>query len=379
MRNEPAEVNGPFSYENWMAAISGSPLRHTMEYPLFTDAHIVGGLIDTYGPYQLINAIRIGEIHPARPAIILRVDNHLDNQLPQMNKTDTSRYHGGLLSDEIAALVSLCLGIRLKAGGESRMFGEESDPKGLPVSWGHAADPILPVMKRPLVLPRAVNQHHLEGAAVLSAFHRIPPTTALVLVRAARLYQEALWIIESTPELSWIMLTSAIETVAGHWRQESEPPIERLRASQSLAPLEELLASHGDENFVLQVVSFITPYMGATRTFIDFIQTFLPPPPESRPPVAFQLSWEPKPMKQSLSQIYGYRSKALHGGIPFPAPMSDAPYQFESDSPPAEIPIGLAASTKGGVWTAKDLPMLIHTFEYIVRGALLNWWRSVPS
>jgi hypothetical protein len=59
--------------------------------------------------------------------------------------------------------------------------------------------------------------------------------------------------------------------------------------------------------------------------------------------------------------------------------MSDAPYQFESDSPPAEIPIGLAASTKGGVWTAKDLPMLIHTFEYIVRGALLNWWRSVPS
>ena len=374
---ETTKVIGPFSFENWQAAISGSPLLETMEYPLFTDAHIVGGVIVSHGPYQLINAVRIPEIYSSRPAIILRVNNHLDVQIPQMDRTDTSRYHGGLLSDEMAALVSLCLGIRLKAGGESRMFATGGDPKGLPISWGFADDPVLPVQYRHLVMPRAVGQHHLENASILSTFHQLPPTTAIVLVRAARLYQEAMWIVETTPELSWIMLTSAIETLAGHWREESESPIERIRASQSLAPLEKLLASHGDYDFVLQVVSFIAPYLGATRKFIDFIQTFMPPPPESRPQNAFQLSWEPQAMKQSLSMIYGYRSKALHGGIPFPAPMSEAPMPFGPSSPPAEIPVGLAASMKGGVWTAKDLPMLIHTFEYIVRGAVLNWWSSV--
>lgn len=378
MSNEPTKVIGPFSYENWTAAISGAPLRYTVEYPLFSDAHILGGVIDSYGPYQLINAIRVSEMYLTRPSIVLRVDYHLDNQLPQMDRTDTSRYHGGLLSDEIAALISLCLGIRLKAGSESRVF-EDNDSKGRPISWGNTADPILPIITKKLVLPRAVGEHPLADAAILSTFQQLPPDTAVTLVRAARLYQEALWIVESTPELSWIMLTSAIETVADHWRKESEHPIEKLRASQALAPLEQILAAHGDENFVLEVVSFITPYMGATKKFIDFVSTFLPPPPESRPPEGFQLSWEPKDMRRKLSQLYGFRSKALHGGIPFPAPMSNSPHQIEPGGPPTEIPIGLAASMRGGVWLEKDLPMLIHTFEYIVRGALLNWWRSLIS
>lgn len=377
MQNQSTQIRGPFSYENWKASISGGPLLHTVEYPLFTDAHIIGGPFVKYGPYKLFNAIRMGNARSARPSMVLREDNYIDYKPPQMDKTDASRYHGGLLSDEIAALVSLCLGIRLKAGSKSRVFEPDGDASGLPISLEYSADPILLIMESPLILPRARGEHNLENTAILSTFCSTPSSAAVALVRAARLYQEALWIVESTPELSWIMLTSAIETVAGYWRKESEPSIERLRASESLAGLERELASHGDEDFVKRVADYIAPYMGSTKKFVDFVLEFLPPPPEHRPPESFQISWELRAMKKNLSKIYDYRSKALHGGVPFPAPMSNPPHRFRQDSPQAEIPTGLATSMKGGVWIAKDLPMLIHTFEYIVRCTLLNWWKSV--
>ena len=39
--------------------------------------------------------------------------------------------------------------------------------------------------------------------------------------------------------------------------------------------------------------------------------------------------------------------------------------------------VGYGAGAYGGVWTAKDAPMKLHLFEYIVRGALLRWWESM--
>ena len=69
------------------------------------------------------------------PSLVL--DYHLEyNQTKlKMNKTDVKRYHGGDIVDEIAALVSLCFGFRLMAGGVTREF-RINDPKGRPVSYG---------------------------------------------------------------------------------------------------------------------------------------------------------------------------------------------------------------------------------------------------
>ena len=33
--------------------------------------------------------------------------------------------------------------------------------------------------------------------------------------------------------------------------------------------------------------------------------------------------------------------------------------------------------TRGASWSGKDMPMLLHTFEYIVRNSLLKWWDSL--
>jgi hypothetical protein len=96
-----------------------------------------------------------------------------------------------------------------------------------------------------------------------------------------------------------------------------------------------------------------------------------------RPPLYAQHPWETEAMQSTLKQIYHYRSQALHAGRPFPAPMCEPSARLGDNGEQAEIPIGLATSTKRGVWVIEDTPMLLHTFEYVVRNAILNWWKSL--
>jgi hypothetical protein len=73
--------------------------------------------------------------------------------------------------------------------------------------------------------------------------------------------------------------------------------------------------------------------------------------------------------------VYRYRSKALHAGTPFPHPMCRPPREAP-DAVPAERPEGLGAWAFDASWTAEDTPILLGTFAYIVRGALLAWWST---
>jgi hypothetical protein len=55
--------------------------------------------------------------------------------------------------------------------------------------------------------------------------------------------------------------------------------------------------------------------IGATRKFVEFILTFLPPLPDMRPAEGFRISWDPEELRRSLRTIYDYQSKALHTGV----------------------------------------------------------------
>jgi hypothetical protein len=372
MDGSPRLQTGPPAYKNWKKALDRASLIRTSEYPMFTDAHITGQIEDGYGPYQLLNAVRIPDDRIDLPAIILRVDEYLDYTAAQgMPRTDIKNYHGGDLCDEVAALVSLSLGVRLKAGGTSRWFEPDGDPKGRPMSFDVGKNPILLKPSNWLpVLPKAIGLHGLETTTLLPKLPELLPDDASALVRAARLYQDALWVVESETALSWLMLVSALETAAGHWRSVEESPIERLGASKP--HLEKILEDAGGTELVSKVADEIADYMGATKKFIDFILEFLPEPPTERPHENLQVSWNPKDMKKTMGIIYNWRSRALHGGTPFPYPMCYPPSNLLE-----EKPIGLAASAQGGVWVSEDIPMLLHTFEYIVRRALLQWWESM--
>ena len=73
---------GPFAYANWKAMEAGLPSNGATGFLLYTDAHITGSIEDGYGPYQLINAIAYSEPPRLKPSIVLRVENHLPNNLP---------------------------------------------------------------------------------------------------------------------------------------------------------------------------------------------------------------------------------------------------------------------------------------------------------
>ena len=373
---------GPSVYENWKSALLGNTVQSSLEFPFFTDAHITGTITEGYGPYQFINTIvsPVRNAYPSRPAIIFRVDIHLsfDPSELKMDQTDDERYHGGYLQDEAAALVSLALGIRLKSGALIRRWDlPHGDPKGYPCYFQFANDPVLPTPDIGYAVPRALGSHSLGDTTHIANLQKMNPQDAVILIRAARLYQEGLWIAEVEPNLSWLMLVSALETAANHWRATIETPVDRLRASRP--ELEGILKQYGGDELVLKVAELVAPYMGSTKKFVDFVLAFLPDPPSVRPYEWAQHSLETKPMKASLETIYKYRSNALHGGKPFPAPMCHPPDTLGHEVGVGEIPTGLATSTKGGIWLNEDTPMLLHTFEYIARGALLNWWQSLAA
>lgn len=197
-------------------------------------------------------------------------------------------------------------------------------------------------------------------------------------MKAARLYQNATWISDNAPELAWLFLVSAVESVANEWNF-SRPPLEVL-LREFEPKLVKLLEEHAQENqkekLVKKVANHVAPVKWSTKKFVSFILEFLPPEPTIRPPVAFQHEWTNEAFKKSLKLIYGYRSEVLHKGKSIPAPMCQNPHLIEKNQY-AEVMIGLAMSTGNSVWRKEDIPMMLNTFEYLVRASILNWWKSL--
>jgi len=347
------------------------------EYPLYTDANIVGELVDDREPYKFINMGAASQEHGVvHESIILRILWYVtDNKIFGI-KTDTSTYHGGWVADEITALGSLKLGIRLKSGDETRVFnGYSRDPLGTPRAMLTPA-PKLMVRGKQLILPGVVKTVNLSVLSELKHLGDIKEEQYVSLVRAARMYQDALWVAESEPALAWIMLISAIEVAASQRSIDEISPANKLK---NLKPeLAKLLIESGGEELLQRVAEEITPSLGATSKFIKFCLDFMPDPPEKRPIEWGQISWSRTNLKKILNKLYGYRSVALHGGTPFPEPMCRAPERLSEEWGMLEKgSSGLACHTLGASWKSDDLPINMNTFNYIVNGILNNWWSSL--
>ena len=314
-----------------------------------------------------------------RAASVLQLDLHVDlnENLPKMDTTDVGSYHGGTMVDELAALASLLTGARFRAGGESRRFEIAGDPAGRPVAWDARAAPTLGINPYGIVLPATEGEHSLMPIERLSQFIKLTREDAIALIRSARLYQDALWVAETEPNLAWIMLVSAVEGVANRWRAAKDAPLVRIEGARP--DLVEYLRSTGLPDLVERIAVEFADALGSTAKFVDFLLEHLPPPPPTRPGEWGQVKWEKPTLRKSFRSIYDHRSRALHDGIPFPAPLCRPVLNPANPSVPAERPIELAASDRGGVWVARDLPLYLHTFEYIARNAIVTWWERAAA
>ena len=375
------QLIGTPAYDNWRAFLDGAQALGSYEYQIYTDARLTGEVAVGVEPYQFFNLVPVRHLYQPRgtvtAALTLRVTSHIDVEGPPMDKTDQSRYHGGWIADEIAALASLKCGVRFRAGGQTRRFELDDDPRGRPMEWFTRPEPSLSIGLRGFVLPGLTGEHSMMPVEGLKSFPMLKPEQAIALLRASRLYQDALWLSESEPNLSWLMLVAALETAANHSSSLQSSPVDRLKEAKP--EFIDYLRDTGVPGIIEKVASEFADSIGSTKKFVDFLCTYCPQPPRNRPADWAQFDWSVESLRKAFRMIYGYRSKALHDGMPFPSPMCQPPTRQKEWSAFAEIPMGLAASEYGGSWLVKDTPMLLHTFEYIARNAINAWWNSMAT
>lgn len=364
---------------NWRCFNAGHDARGMVEVPIYTDADISSDNVEV-GPYLFLNALAFaGRRGRMRQAIIVRIGFYRpESPFHDVMKAGAEHYHGGNVYDELAALVSLLLGIRTQAGEVDREFREHSDSRGRPIRFGLRREPHYAAADAPQI-PAALGNRSLDLLRSMSLVHRSPAETNTI-VKVARLYQQAMWIADADPALAWLLFVSAVEAAAATWDAAEMPAEDRLQ--RWMPPLYDLLSQSAPQ-LIPEVAGILAQRTRATRKFIDFIVRFAPPPPQPRPSEFLQFSFESNALKVAAEVIYGHRSNALHNGIGFPRPMCDAAQrmQFEArlDDGYQEIPLGLASSAFGASWDISETPMLLQTFEYIARNAILNWWNSLSE
>ena len=320
---ELKDLDAPYSYRNWKEFTNGKPPLGIEEYPLFSDAHLTDDFEEDCGPYQFFHLIgQLAECGVARPKFVLRFSRHIniDISVKDMEKVRDDIYHGGNPVDEIAALASLALGVRLKAGGLTREFrvGENDDPRGVPMMLGSTRDPVIPMGNSNLILPKScgsfMHRNIRKALKPFATFPKISNSDATALVRAARLYQDALWIAESEPSLAWLMFVSALEAAANHWRNSLGDPSDLVK---DLDPdLYKIAKGTIEIDAANKVIRRAAKTLKATKKFIDFSMKFQPPPPPERPEHRWaQHSWNRKDFRATVRKIYDYRSRALHNGV----------------------------------------------------------------
>lgn len=383
-RRRKSPSRGPAGWENWQAFSNGSVSVGAFEVALYTDSRVVAE-VKQLGPYQLLNTVpAVWAAQPgyAELAVVLRVEVHDDHepdyQRDNWNRADLGSYHGGTLGDEIASLIALILGIRMRAGGTTRTFGFlGDDPRGIPGEFEHLRPPLVPPRRgQPSVLPTiAVDGALLTDAVpLMETYSRLKIEDASELVRAARFYERAIWNADADAGIAWLELISAVEVAAGHWRSHTaSDAIDRLRRN---APGLAAAVDPAGEEIVQAVAREAAHLFGAIDRFVSFLDAHLPPAPEPRPE-QLQLDWTN--LGRPFRAIYDRRSDALHRGAPIPWVMCVSPRRTENGAY-EEHSGGLGSWSGGAYWPSTATPMNLNTFAYVVRGALLSWWKEMaPS
>lgn len=367
---------GTHAWINWRAFDPAAVAIEDSEGELHSDREFVGGPA-SFGPYALTPIMRGS--HSVGESVILHEAIHT-NLSPEvvidgkLAKADSSAYHGGTIGDEIAALVSLELGVRLRYAGMRQTSGiryPDDEPRS-PITFEvprlvRPGPPDLEILPRVMHRPASLNRLEL-----LPSFPKLDEGTQAELVRAARAYAGAIWWANEDPNQAWLQLVTAVETAAKCRQTVSASSVELI---EELWPELWAVMDGADDATRFSMSELVAPQMKATRTFLDFVTECAPTPPDPRPEFP-ELDWDR--MRKHARTIYTHRSNALHEAKPFPAPMLEFP-AIERSGAIQEAPFGLNSGALGGVWDAKETPMLLSTFEYIARGALLHWWAEMDT
>jgi hypothetical protein len=368
---------GTVLWRNWRQ-YKPDRFGEAFEVSLYSDADFTGWVQRPGWPVDLIPTLTDPTSHGLQFVLVARVRWFLEPPPAAVPaETDDKSHYGGQAEDEIAALLSLALGVRCRSGGITRQWLRHSgetmpDPLGQPIEFNHRPPMWTPPLRGRPFLPELPASVSLEEAVqLLDLLPKISGTNSVALVRAARLYANALWVCDGDPNLGWLQMVSAVETAAVQ-RHGTKPVWKRVE--QEMPDLWKALVDGGGQQHAENVGAKLADMVRSADRFARFMEEFGPGPPARRPEEHLQIDWSE--IHGRLKTIYEFRSRALHSGTPFPAPMCEPPMTWGTDVQ-VEKPPWISSQQGASVWAAADIPMYLHTFEYLARGALLAWWRSL--
>jgi hypothetical protein len=384
---DEAAIRGPSLWLNWRALQAGLPPRASsrtdaaqvlplwQEFGLHSDSPLVDELVA--GPYRLLHALPPQQpaLGRAQLAFVFRSRDHLldpSYDPIDLEEQDVKAYAGGDLGDQMASLLALALARRLRSGGVMRN-GYEGEPEGKPI-FADYEPPSLIAPRHRSVLPGLAEPSKISDAApFLEVFSRLSGSDAVAVMRAAHQYADALWLCDADPRMSWIKLFGALEAAADRWDYETLQSAEAQLQRRHSGMYERL--SRKAPGAIPIVAKSLSRILGAESKMIDFVLAHAPKPPARRPEIG-QLDFDD--LEPVLRVLYDHRSRDLHGGVPFPQPLCGPPVP-DNGGIPIEVFPALGASSGGASWPAKQLPMFLHTFVYIVGETLRNWWLALPA
>ncbi|GEM49461.1 hypothetical protein [Deinococcus cellulosilyticus] len=383
---------GSIIYEDWKLHLQTPDQKETgLRSYFYSDSAFQPAEVQ-YGPYRVTFPANSGL--PAEPQRVgvFTADSHLElNGLTSM-EPDATGYHGGMMFDEVAALLSLELGVRLHAGGlQLELSGEgeapryqEPEPEETPHFISKGRNRVVPNLVRDDV--------DVHQATRLKRLMDLKPKESRMVVLAARAYQKGAWIAESAPDLALLYFVTAVELAAkAHFKKLAGGPVERFQELHpklsadllKLCKTDETLSEEDAAQGKLVLEEVATKFEDLTEStiqFKDFLMAFLPEPPQKKPSKEYSLPWtDEDAMREVFQTVYRVRSKALHAANPIPWPMHkrlwDRGYGpgWEETSGPE----GATAQGFGAVWTGAMAPINLNAFEYIARSALLAWWDTL--
>lgn len=324
--------------------------RIVKEYEVVTDADIVGEF--NYGPYYFtiweISDKKEGEARK----LCLRITEPKEGTTKESPKRE-GFYHGGGIADELVALSSLFLRKRLQLGPIVRI---DDNPRLLSFKHDRIDKPLITGQGDLKELPQYLGL--VEGLD--TKFHQ-------KFILAVRLYHRAVLLIEEEPDLAYLNLVSAIETLCRDY------PIENIKLSDLDNELANLVGSINDHKLRANIEKAILKREKLiNRRFVKFIedhteQDFWRSEEENKKGIINKNNFT-----EILKKIYSQRSRTLHEGEPFPPHIFEPPFEIFWETPMTEADIDPSESSSAGErkWEQKDFIPNPHFFEKLVNHAL---------
>jgi hypothetical protein len=317
------------------------------EFEVFVDVAVHGEF--RLGPFSLVPWDAEPFSEGVRRSLVLRFSDHLEPNAATSKSSKGGFYHGVSLPAEFCALATVLLRRRVSLGPMLRI-----DDEALRVA--------LPSQQR----HRGLISGELDASVLVSRMEllrRLPDTFHESVILAARMYQEALAIIDDKPDLAYLLLVSCLEVFVAKF-------VPRTREEDLPAAVREALDKCADPEARRVLLNRLLELdRGISRNFVTFVDSHVA-----------ESFWQESPqiseaegriardeLPELLRRVYNQRSKTLHEAEPFPPNvLSPAHPDAEIDRRP-EIVVGQRK------WTQAQFIPYARFFERLVQHVIVQF------